>query len=174
MINRNLFGFDQTTFRHGMDERLALPERDETEREVANELRKRNRSEGSKTRLQASTLGVTDSGKESAMVKARAEVIWVAMLKHELWNMPGHGVVFYLTAPMGDQAHSLLPQAKLTSTVEAGSHFEAMRAYCKVMDFGEYQSKPDREDQPYPDGWRELPRTRGQHVQPTKTAQVKP
>ena len=40
-----------------------LPERDKTEREVANELHKRNQSEGSTTRLQASTLGITGSGK---------------------------------------------------------------------------------------------------------------
>ena len=76
-------------------------------------------------------------------------------LKHELWKeKEGSGQTFCLAGPHGVGARSLLgPGAKLIWTVEAGSHFEAMTAYYKFMDWGEYTTDKKRDMQPYPEEW---------------------
>ena len=50
---------------------------------------------------------------------------------HELWDDPGSEgrFTFCLSGPHGEQARARLsPGARLVWTVEAASHFEAMRA----------------------------------------------
>jgi hypothetical protein len=76
-------------------------------------------------------------------------------LKHELWEeKEGGGWTFCLAGPHGEGARNLLgPDAKLIWTVEAGSHFEAMTAYYKFMDWGEYITEQEWDMQPYPEEW---------------------
>lgn len=79
-------------------------------------------------------------------------------LKHELWKDKGgeeySEQTFCLAGPRGDDARKLLsPDAKLIWTVEAGSHFEAMTAYYKFMDWGEYTTDQEWDTQPYPEEW---------------------
>jgi hypothetical protein len=45
------------------------------------------------------------------------------------------------------------PDAKLIWTVEAGSYFEAMTAFYKFMDWGEYITDQEWDMQPYPEEW---------------------
>jgi len=53
---------------------------------------------------------------------------------HELW-VEDNGQTFCLAGPMGDQAREMLgPSARLTWTVQAGSHFEAMILYYQHME----------------------------------------
>ncbi|CAN5238326.1 hypothetical protein BH18ACI2_BH18ACI2_09010 [soil metagenome] len=78
------------------------------------------------------------------------------ILKHELWEDSEGLNTFCLSGPLGDDARKLLgPHAKLIWTVEAGNHFEAMTAYYKFMDWGEYTTEHDWDFQPYPDEWAE-------------------
>ena len=76
-------------------------------------------------------------------------------LKHELWEeKEGGGWTFCLAGPHGEGARNLLgPDARLIWTVEAGSHFEAMTAYYKFMDWGEYTTDQEWDMQPYPEEW---------------------
>ena len=79
-------------------------------------------------------------------------------LKHELWEeKEGGGWTFCLAGPRGDGARNLLgPNPKLIWTVEAGSHFEAMTAYYKFMDWGEYTTDQDWDMRPYPEEWSQV------------------
>ena len=76
-------------------------------------------------------------------------------LKHELWeDADGNGFTFCLAGSMGDGARSHLePGAKLIWTVEASSHFEAMTAYYKFMNWGVYTTDQEWDLQPYPSEW---------------------
>ena len=76
-------------------------------------------------------------------------------LKHELWEeKEGGGQTFCLAGSRGEDARNLLgPDAKLIWSVEAGSHFEAMTAYYKFMDWGEYTTDQEWDMQPYPEEW---------------------
>ncbi|HEV2361125.1 MAG TPA: hypothetical protein VGS21_05445 [Acidimicrobiales bacterium] len=63
---------------------------------------------------------------------------------HELW-VADESQTFCLAGPMGDQARQMLdPGSRLTWTVEASSHFEAMTLYYRHMGWRIYTS--DYED----------------------------
>jgi hypothetical protein len=79
-------------------------------------------------------------------------------LKHELWKDIGceeHSYyTFCLAGRLGDGARKdLSPQATLIWAVEAESHFEAMTAYYKFMDWGEYTTDQEWDFKPYPEEW---------------------
>ncbi len=69
---------------------------------------------------------------------------------HELW-VEADGQTFCLAGPHGDGARAHLgPDAKLTWTVEASSHFEAMTLYYAYMGWGVYTTdSPDIDKQTY-------------------------
>jgi len=69
---------------------------------------------------------------------------------HELW-IESTGQTFCLAGPNGDAARALLePGARLTWTVNADSHFEAMTKYYEHMVWGTYKSDfPEIDSQPY-------------------------
>jgi hypothetical protein len=76
-------------------------------------------------------------------------------MKHELWK-DSDGETFCLAGPRGDAARKLLsPQAKLIWTIDALSHFDAMTAYYKFRDWGEYMTDQDWDREPYPKEWAE-------------------
>lgn len=74
---------------------------------------------------------------------------------HEMWDDPtptdGGYVMLCLAGPMGDQARATLsPSARVTWTVEADSHFEAMTAYYEHQGWGTYTTDfPDTDTQTY-------------------------
>lgn len=56
--------------------------------------------------------------------------------------------------PRGDDARQLLtPNAQLLTTIKAGSHFEAMTLYYRLMGWGDYSTNEPWDHQPYPDEW---------------------
>jgi len=56
---------------------------------------------------------------------------------HELWDDVENGQTFCLAGPMGNDARAMLgPHARLTWTVDAASHFEAMTRYYDHMGWG--------------------------------------
>ena len=80
------------------------------------------------------------------------------MLKLELWKDIGgekySEYTFCLAGTRGNDARSSLsPDAKLIWTVEADSHFAAMTAYYKFMDWGTYTTDREWDMQPYPKEW---------------------
>ncbi len=79
-------------------------------------------------------------------------------LLHEVWEDPGedgrslHSLQY--AGPLGDGARRRLgPRARLLTTFEAGSHFEAMTIYYRLMGWGEYTTDQPWDYQPYPDEW---------------------
>jgi hypothetical protein len=76
---------------------------------------------------------------------------------HELWEDPdGDPYTFLLAGPRGDEARAMLASsARLTWTVEAASHFEAMTRYYKHQGWGEYTTEfPEMDRQTYAErGW---------------------
>ncbi len=76
-------------------------------------------------------------------------------LKHELWeDKDSGGYTLCLAGPRGEDARKTLGhKAKLIWTVEAGSHFEAMTAYYRFMEWGEYTTDQAWDMQPYPEEW---------------------
>ena len=71
---------------------------------------------------------------------------------HELWIESDQEQTFCLAGPKGDRARALLlPGAKLTWTVEASSHFEAMTKYYQHMDWGAYTTEHEEDYKPYED-----------------------
>ncbi len=84
-------------------------------------------------------------------------------LIHEVWEDLGDegesmaGVC--LAGPMGDGFRRLLSlKAKLLTKFEAGSHFEAMTTYYKLMGWGEYSTDQQWDLQPYPEEWFQIQR----------------
>lgn len=66
-------------------------------------------------------------------------------MRHELWEDPepsdGGYLTFCLAGPMGDDARaSLSPKARLTWTVAAPTHFEAITLHYEHMGWGKYTS----------------------------------
>ena len=52
--------------------------------------------------------------------------------------------------PLGDESRGLLGQnARLLTTLRAGSHFEAMSAYYRLMGWGEYTTNDPLDHRPY-------------------------
>jgi hypothetical protein len=76
---------------------------------------------------------------------------------HELWEDPdGSPYSFVLAGPLGDDARAMLTsRARLTWTVEAESHFEAMTKYYEHQDWGTYSTDyPEMDRQTYAErGW---------------------
>ncbi len=79
-------------------------------------------------------------------------------LIHELWedfgdegeSLPG----LCLAGPMGDGFRKLLsPRAKLVTTFDDGSHFEAMTSYYELIGWGVYSTDQPWDLQPYPEEW---------------------
>ncbi|MCU1265945.1 MAG: hypothetical protein JWM21_2263 [Acidobacteria bacterium] len=83
------------------------------------------------------------------------------MLKHERWKDIGgeqySAYTFCLADPQGyDARRALRPDAQLNWTVEADSHFAAMTAHYKFMDWGDwgtYTTDQEWDMQPYPKEW---------------------
>jgi hypothetical protein len=84
-------------------------------------------------------------------------------LTHEVWedfdaegqSLPG----LCLSGPLGDGFRSMLgPNARLLTTIEAGSHFEVMTLYYRLMGWGEYTTDQAWDRAPYPEDWFEVPR----------------
>jgi hypothetical protein len=57
-----------------------------------------------------------------------------SIVLHELWDDGENGQTFCLAGPMGNYARAMLgPHARLSWTVDAASHFEAMTRYYDHM-----------------------------------------
>jgi len=85
-------------------------------------------------------------------------------LKHEVWSyQPPEGdraTSLCLAGPMGDDLRRLLgPTARLITTIEAASHFEAMTEYYKLMGWGAYTAKYAWDLEPYPHDWFQIQST---------------
>ena len=84
-------------------------------------------------------------------------LVALALVRHELWEEDdGDEQTLCFAGPMGDGARATLrPGARLTWTVEASSHFEAMTLYYEHMGWGEYTTDfPDLDRRTYADlGW---------------------
>ena len=56
--------------------------------------------------------------------------------------------------PRGEESRRLLgPNARLLATIRAGSHFEAMTLYYRLMGWGEYTTDQTWDHDPYPVEW---------------------
>lgn len=87
----------------------------------------------------------------------------MAILKHEVLvgadGMPG----CCLAGPGGDDARLLFAEggpARLVSTFEAGSHFEAMNKYHQHMGWEPYTTDQQQDYEPYPEEWLKVQRGR--------------
>jgi hypothetical protein len=79
----------------------------------------------------------------------------MATLKHEVWEeIDESGQVLEgmcIAGPTGDGFRALLsPGARLVSTIEAGSHFEAMNLFYAMYERGPYLSSHPADFTPYP------------------------
>lgn len=76
---------------------------------------------------------------------------------HELWDDPSADgqYTFCLSGPRGDAARATLsPGARLSWSVEADSHFQAMTLYYEHMGWGHYESDQEWDRQTYAEhGW---------------------
>jgi hypothetical protein len=83
--------------------------------------------------------------------------IAMAILIHEIWEHVCDGMVLHsccLTGPGGDVCRGLLePNARLLTTFEAGSHFEAMTIYNRYLRHESYTTREPWDFEPYPDEW---------------------
>jgi hypothetical protein len=78
----------------------------------------------------------------------------MATLKHEVWRDSDGLPMCCLAGPDGDNARRLLGEnASLVSTIEAGSHFEAMTKYNEFLGREPYTSTQASDHAPYPDEW---------------------
>jgi hypothetical protein len=87
-----------------------------------------------------------------------AEGVRVSKLVHEVWEEISDGMVLHtccLCGPRGaDCRHTLATGARLLTTFEAGSHFEAMTAYHRYLDREAYTTDQAWDHQPYPTEWQ--------------------
>ena len=80
----------------------------------------------------------------------------MSVLTHELWVEPTGEQTLCLAGLMGVPARALLAKgSRLTWTVDASSHFEAMAAYHQHMGWSAYQTDFPSDHAPYPEYWRE-------------------
>jgi hypothetical protein len=81
----------------------------------------------------------------------------MAVLVHEVWEEVSGGMVLHgccLADPLGaDFRQHLEAGARLLTTFEAGSHFEAMTIYYRYLGRGAYTTHEPWDYQPYPDEW---------------------
>lgn len=80
----------------------------------------------------------------------------MAALIHEIWEDVEEGGITHtccLNGPLGDGARNLLgPNARLLTTFEANSHFEAMTIYNHYLGYEPYRTDFEEDYLPYPDG----------------------
>ncbi len=91
----------------------------------------------------------------------------MAILLHEIWEEPdGEGgalASLCLAGPDGDEARALLrPGARCIRTFAAGSHFEAMTIYHRLLGRAPYTTTHAQDHAPYPDAWAERQRQSGE------------
>jgi hypothetical protein len=84
----------------------------------------------------------------------------MAILIHEIWQEVGEsGMVLHtccLAGVMGEGCRSTVaPNARLLTTFEAGSHFEAMTIYNRFLGREAYSTDQSWDYEPYPAEWRE-------------------
>ena len=84
----------------------------------------------------------------------------VATLVHEIWREDGEGgMVLHtccLAGAMGERCRrALAPNARLLLTFDAGSHFEAMTIYNRLLGREPYNTDQTWDYEPYPAEWRE-------------------
>jgi hypothetical protein len=82
----------------------------------------------------------------------------MATLLHEMWEEPdGEGgwlEGLCLAGPDGDGFRKLLaPGSRCVRTFEAGSHFEAMTIYNRILGRAPYTTTFEQDYAPYPDDW---------------------
>ena len=82
----------------------------------------------------------------------------MAELLHEIWIDPGEsgaeleGCCF--AGPDGDEFRQLLqPSAQLVQTFVAGSYYEAMTTYCRLLGREPYATDLAQDNEPYPAEW---------------------
>jgi hypothetical protein len=87
-----------------------------------------------------------------------AEETHMVGLLHEVWVDTGEsgaeleGCCF--AGPDGDEFRRLLqPSARLVHTFQAGSHFEAMSTYHRILGREPYASELAQDHEPYPAEW---------------------
>jgi hypothetical protein len=89
----------------------------------------------------------------------------MAKLVHEIWIAPDGLPGCVLAGPIGDGARKLMAesgQPRLLRRFVAGSHFEAMTIYNRILGRGPYQSDFAAQDNaPYPDEWRDTQESAG-------------
>ena len=83
-------------------------------------------------------------------------------MTHEIWEATENGMVLHtccFAGPMGDGCRAMLQAgARLITTFPAGSHFEAMTIYYRLLDRGTYTTIYPVDYEPYPDEWRKTQR----------------
>lgn len=81
----------------------------------------------------------------------------MAVLIHEIWEEDSDGMILHtccLAGPLGDSCRKSLEKgARLVTTFEAGSHFEAMNIYNQCLGREKYTSTESWDYLPYPDEW---------------------
>lgn len=81
----------------------------------------------------------------------------MAVLIHKIWEHDCDGMVLHfccLAGPGGDGCRGFLePNARLLTTFEAGSHFEAMTTYNRYLGHEAYATRELWDYEPYPDEW---------------------
>lgn len=82
----------------------------------------------------------------------------MAMLVHEVWERVEDGMVLHtccLAGPLGEDCRvQHLQGARLITTFTAGSHFEAMTIYNRILGRGTYTTAYQWHHDPYPEEWR--------------------
>jgi len=82
----------------------------------------------------------------------------MAVLVHEVWEAVSGGIVLHaccIAGPLGDGCRKNLEVgARLLTTFEAGSHFEAMTIYNRYFGREAYTTDQPLDFQPYPDEWQ--------------------
>lgn len=76
----------------------------------------------------------------------------------EVWEQYGDSgealPALLYAGPLGDDSRRLLgPNARILTTIWAGSHFEAMTIYYRLMGWGGYTTNESWDYQPYPTEW---------------------
>src|SRR5262245_38884134 len=81
----------------------------------------------------------------------------MAVLVHEVWETVSDGMVLHaccLAGPLGDGCRrNLEPGARLLTTFEAGSHFDALTFYNRYLGREAYTTNEPWDYKPYPDEW---------------------
>ena len=72
----------------------------------------------------------------------------------EVWEDEVEMFSLIYAGPRGVQARQLLDsRARLVKVISAGSHFEAMTSYYKLLGWGVYTTDQPDDHQPYPREW---------------------